>query len=556
MESHPLRFLRSLGRSREIATVLLNYGFADLVDRLGLARYLQWGGRLFFWRKRKEPVLRRTTAERIRLSLESLGPTFIKFGQVLSTRPDLVPADVVAELCNLQEQVPPFPSDAAVAILEQELKAPVSELFAEFDRTPLAAGSLAQVHRARHHDGTPLAIKIRRPNVIRDVERDLGLMQELAILVERHIPEAQVFDPTGLVTHFSRTIRREVSFTREARTTDEFARLFKHDATLKVPRIYADLCTDAVITMEYVEGFRVVQRDAIVAAGVSPEQVAANGARIFMKQTFELGMFHGDPHPGNLRVLADGSLCLLDFGMIGIMDDQKRELVVDMILAMTRHNEQGIVDVIMQIGRPFRPVDEPLLRADVRDFVETYYGLPLERIQVGRMLSDFIGILSNHAIRCPGDLMLLLRALVTLEGVGRQLDPEFNLAKHLAPYLEDVVRRRYDPERLMKKALEKARQFARMAHDLPLHLGAVADKLARDDLRIQLEHRGLDRLINELDRSGNRVVIAMVVSSLVVASALILRTAPDHLGISLPVYILSSLLGAWLIWGVFTSGRL
>lgn len=556
MESHPLRFLRSLGRSREIATVLLNYGFADIVDRLGLARYLQWGGRLFFWRKRKEPLHRRTTAERIRLSLESLGPSFVKFGQVLSTRPDIVPPDVVAELCNLQEHVPPFPSEAAVAILEQELHAPVSELFAEFDPTPMAAGSLAQVHRARHHDGTPLAIKIRRPNVVRDVERDLGLMQELAILVERHVPEAQVFDPSGLVAHFGRSIRREVSFTREARSTDEFARLFRHDATLKIPRIYADLCSDAVITMEFVEGFRVSERDALDAAGIAPAAVAANGARIFMKQTFELGMFHGDPHPGNLRILPDGSLCLLDFGMIGIIDEQKRELLVDMILAMTRRNEQGIVEVVKQIGRPFRPLDEPLLRADVRDFIENYYGLPLERLHVGRMLSDFIAILSGHAIRCPGDLMLLLRALVTLEGVGRSLDPDFNLAQHLAPYLEDVIRRRYDPEKMARKALEKARLFARMAHDVPFHLNMIAEKLSRDDLRIQFEHRGLDRLINELDRSGNRVVIAMIVSSLVVASALIIRTAPQQYWLSVPVYVLSSLLGAWLIWGVFRSGRL
>jgi ubiquinone biosynthesis protein len=556
MDSHPLRFLRSLGRSREIATVLLNYGFADLVDRLGLVRYLQWGGRLIFWRKRKDPPHRRTTAERIRLSLESLGPSFVKFGQVLSTRPDIVPPDLLAELCHLQESCPPFPSSVAVEILERELNAPVSELFAEFDPEPLAAGSLAQVHRARHHDGTPLAIKIRRPNVVREIERDLGLMQELAILIERHIPEAQVFDPCGLVAHFSRSIRREVSFNREARTTDEFARLFRNDATLRVPRIFLDLCTDAIVTMEFIEGFRVADREPMLATGIEPASVAANGARIFMKQTFELGIFHGDPHPGNLRILKDGSICLLDFGMIGIMDEQKRELLVDMILAMTRRNEQGIVDVIKQIGRPFRPIDEPLLRVDVRDFVESYYGLPLERLQVGRMLSDFVTILSNHAIRCPGDLMLLLRALVTLEGVGRSLDPDFNLAQHLAPYLEEVVRSRYSPERILNKAKEKARLFAHMAHDLPLHLNTIAEKLSRDDLRIHLEHRGLDRLITEVDRSSNRVVIALVVSALVVASALIIRTSPQQVWLSVPVFILSSLLGAWLIWGVFRSGRL
>ena len=242
--------------------------------------------------------------------------------------------------------------------------------------------------------------------------------------------------------------------------------------------------------------------------------------------------------------------------MVGILDDEKREQLVDMIQLMTKRDEKALVAIMLQIGRPFRPVDLPLLRADVRDFVENYYGLSLERLQVGRMLSDFVAILSSHAIRCPGDLMLLLRALVTLEGVGRTLDPQFNLASHLAPYIEQVIRDRYSPDRMARDAWQKMRTFVRLANDLPLHLGAVAEKLSRDDLRIQFEHRGLDRLINELDRSGNRLVIAMIVSSLVVASALIIRTSPQQLWLSIPVYVLSSLLGAWLIWGVFRSGRL
>ncbi|MBT4865952.1 MAG: AarF/ABC1/UbiB kinase family protein, partial [Planctomycetaceae bacterium] len=274
----------------------MQHGFGDLVDRMGLRKYLQWGRRLFSRKRRvrREPIGR---GERIRLSLESLGATFIKFGQVASTRPDLVPPDVIVELEKLQESVPPFPSDKAIALLTQELGAPPTELFAEFDVEPLAAGSLGQVHRAKHHDGTHLAVKIRRPNVVRDVERDLSLMMEMAILVERHIPEAEVFDPVGLVAHFSRTIRREMNFFREGRSTDEFARLFRNDATLTVPKIFWDLTTEGVLTMEFIEAIRVSDIDALKEAGISTEQVAANGARIFMKQAFELGLFHGDPHP-------------------------------------------------------------------------------------------------------------------------------------------------------------------------------------------------------------------------------------------------------------------
>ena len=219
LDSNPLRLIRNLRRSREIVTVLMNYGFDDLVDQLGLRRYLRWGRRLMFW-KRTEPEIKLTRAKRIRLALESLGVTFIKFGQVVSTRPDLVPRDVIRELSKLQERVPSFPGEIALAIVERELELPISELFAEFDSQPLAAGSLGQVHRARHHDGTPLVVKIKRPDIDRVIEQDLSLMYELAMLIERHFPDAEVFDPTGLVNQFSRTIHRELQFAREARSTD------------------------------------------------------------------------------------------------------------------------------------------------------------------------------------------------------------------------------------------------------------------------------------------------------------------------------------------------
>lgn len=555
MESHPLRFLRNLGRSREIATVLLRQGFGDVVERLGLARYLQWGRRLIFWRKRP-PVVHATRAERIRLALESLGATFIKFGQVMSTRPDLIPADVIAELSKLQEQVPPFPYDVVSKTIEQELGAPPERLFAEFDPVPLAAGSLGQVHRARHHDGHKLAVKIRRPNVVRDVERDLSLMIELALLLERHIPEAEVFDPVGLVNHFTRTIRRELNYTREGRTMDEFARLFRNDATLSVPRVHWELTTEAVLTMDFVEGCRIDDEQALASIGIARGDLAANGARIFMKQAFQLGLFHGDPHPGNIRVLADGSLCLLDYGMIGMLDDEKREQLVELFLAITRRDVPAAVELMQTIGQPFRPCDAPLLRADVRDFVENYYGLPLERLNVGSMLTDFVRILSIHGIRCPGDLMLLVRALVTLEGVGRDLDPQFNLAQHLAPFVEEVVGERYNPRRITARLISESRTFARLAHDVPLFVGRSLEKLSKDELKMQLDHRGLDHLITELDRSSNRVVIGVVMSSLIVASALIIRSGPGALWISVPVFLMSSLLGIWLIYGVFRSGRL
>ncbi|MEX0725728.1 MAG: AarF/UbiB family protein [Planctomycetaceae bacterium] len=555
MESHPIRFLRNLGRSREIATVLLNHGFGDLVDRLNLRRYLQWGRRLFR-RKANHELPRQTRAERFRHALEDLGPTYVKFGQIISTRPDLLPPDVIEEFTKLQEQVLPFPSAVAVQILEHEFERPLQQLFGHFELEPLAAGSLAQVHRATLSDGTPVAVKIRRPNVVRDVERDLSLMMELAIMVNRHIPEAAIFDPVGLVNYFARTIRRELNFNREARTLEDFAHNFSDDASLKVPAVHWSRCSESVLTMEFIDGYRIDDSEFIETLSITPTQLAANGSHIFMKMAFEIGVFHGDPHPGNIRILPDGTICLIDYGMIGVFEQDMRENLIDLFVAVTKHNVPLAVESVLKLGQPFHEIDSLRLRTDVREFVDNYYGYPLERMNVGKMLTDFITILSQHAIRCPPDLMLLIRALITLEGVARQLDPNFNISSELAPFVRGMVRDRYNPQRIAQRVAEEVRLFAQLAHDAPLHFGKTLEKLSKDDLKIQLDHRGLEHLITELDRSSNRIVVSLVMSSLIVASALLMRAGSSSMWITLPIFLLSSLLGIWLIYGVFRSGRL
>ena len=572
MESHPFRLIRNIGRTSEIVTVLLNHGFSDLVDRIGL-RSVWYRSRQIFSRKPHEPARHVKMVERIRVALESLGPTYIKFGQVMSTRPDLVPQEMLKELKKLQERVPPFPSKEAVARLEAELGQPVSALFASFDETPLAAGSLGQVHRAIHFDGTPLAVKIRRPGAVRNVERDLALMYEIAVLIDRNIAEARIFDPVGLVNHFARSIRRELNFAREGRTMDEFRRLFRQDATLYVPTVFWELTTEAVLTMEYIDGYRIDELKPLTelipavdaqnlveemppGIRIDPALIAANGARIFMKQAFEFGVFHGDPHPGNIRIKHDGTICLLDYGMIGMLDEKTREQLIDLLVAISKQNVDAAVKLVLLIGEAYEEIDRVLLQVDMRDFIANYYGMPLERMNVGRLLSDFVGIMANHGIRCPGSLMLLIRALVTLEGIGRELDAEFNLATHLQPFVERMVRQRFQPTKIAERMIEESRKMLELAHEMPAYLNRTMKKISENDLRIQLEHRNLDHFIMEMERSSNRLVVGMVVAALIVASALILAGKVSSPWISVPMYVSSSLLAIWLVFGIFRSGRL
>jgi len=556
VQPYPLRFLKNLNRGREVATVLLNYGFGDVLARLGLTPYLKWGRRLIS-RKAREATETLTTPQRIRLALQDLGPTFVKFGQVLSTRSDVIPAEVIRELALLQEQVAPFSVDDVHRELEETFSQPVSELFASFDERPLAAGSLAQVHAATSKDGRKLVVKVRRPDVVHSVERDIALMMELAQLMENHVPEVSVFDPVGLVKQFTRTIRREMNFRREGRTMLEFAKLFREDKRLYVPVVEPEYFSESVLVMERVDGIKVDDLDAIRQCRLNPTLLAHTGANIFLKMAFELGVFHGDPHPGNMRVLTNGSICLYDYGMIGFLDDARRENLLNLFVAVARNDVHEVVRVVMNLGEPTQRVDRTLLQTDVRDFLDAYYGVPLEQVRIGPLLNDFIGILSNHGLHCPGDLMVLVRAIITLEGVGRQLDPQFNIAEVLAPCVERLIKDRYHPKKVVERAVADFRSLIGAAHDLPLHLVKTLKKISQDDLKIQLEHRGLDRLISEFDRSSNRVVVGMLISSLVVSTALVIRSSSTNsFWIATPIFLLSGLLGVWLIWGILRSGRL
>ena len=551
MDSSSVRFVWRLGRYREIAGVLFKYGFGDLVQRLHLGAPVEFGKRLV--RAKGVHVEELTTAARLRLALEELGPTFIKFGQVLSTRPDVVPPEIIDELTKLQENVAPFSSRQARELVALELGKPVEAIFAEFDDKPLAAASIAQVHRARLRDGTPVAVKLRRPSVTGQVERDLDILFHLAHLAEQHLPESDVYDPTGLVKHFARTIRREMDFVREGRTLERFRNLFENDQTFHVPAVHWEWTTPAMLTMEYVEGLRVTDRKALVDAGLDPREIAGRGVRIFLAQALTHGAFHGDPHPGNLRILPKNVVCMLDYGMVGRVSDEMKDLLADLMIGIVRHDVPAVVDLFMSIGQARAPVDRQELANDVADLIDTYYGLSLKQLPVENLVRDFLGILSQYRIRYPSSLMLLARALVTLEGVGRDLDPKFNLAEKLVPFVETLMRQRHNPRRIAGRLASDALKSVEATRRIPLRVNDLLDQIEKEQLQVPFVHRGLERLISELDRSSNRIAVGLVLASSIIASAMIIQ---DWRNLGLAGFLLSAFLGFWLVLGIFRSGRL
>jgi ubiquinone biosynthesis protein len=549
---------RQLRRLREIVTVLAKYGFPDVVARLRLQRMLALGRRLSF--RRGVPGPQATQGERLRQALEELGPTFVKFGQALSTRADVLAPDVVAELARLQDEVPPLPAGAAEATIEAELKRPLGAVYARFETAPIAAASIAQVHRATLVTGDEVAVKVRRPGISATIESDLAILAHLARLAERYSPEVALYRPLGLVAEFARAIRREQDLAREGRTIDRFARNFAADPTVRFPRVYWEQTTSAVLTMEYMAGTK-VSEVAAGAAGFDRTLVARRGGDAVLKQILRHGLFHADPHPANVFVLPGNVVCFLDLGNAGHLDRPMRIQLASLVRAAVREDAEGVTDAVLAIGRPLGTINVPELRRDLAELLDGYTGVRLRDLAIGDLLRRTLGIVSRHRLQFPPDLMLLVRAFITIEGVARQLDPSFILIEHARPMVEQVLKERLAPSALVARMGEIGHDAAEALQTLPRDLKQIVEKARDDRLQIQFVHRNLEHFVQEMDRSSNRLSFAVVIAALIVGSSLIFRagTGPVLFGypaLGLTGFVAAALLGFWLAIGIIRSGRL
>ena len=551
---------RHIQRYRQILTVLFKYGFGDLVHTLKIEQYLEIGLQMIS-RKRREKIETLSRAERVRMAMEELGPTFIKMGQILSTRPDLLPVEFIQELGKLQDHVPPFEYAQVKDIIERELGVPLGQLFKDFEETPLASASIGQVHRARLVDGDEVVVKAQRPGIRKTIEVDLEIMLHLATLMERHLKAMEIHRPTRIVEEFARTLEKELDYTIEAAHTERFAMQFIGDTTVYVPKIYREATTSRVLTMEYVSGIKASEIARLDEAGLDRREIARRGFDLIMKQVFVHGFFHADPHPGNIFILPGNVICYLDFGMMGRIGRKSRENFADLIMNIVRRDEVKVTDALVRLTISDEEPNHNALERDVAEFIDQHFYRPLKEMDLGKLLHQLLEMAARHRLTVPPDLFLMIKALSTAEGVGRVLDPDFDATERAAPFVRRIQLQRLHPKRVAEDIYDSGSDFLHLIKEIPGELREILRQARQGRVKIEFEHRGLENMLSTHDRISNRLAFAIVLASLIIGSSLIVLSGIPPKWHGIPViglagFIIAGVMGLWLLFSIIRRGSM
>jgi ubiquinone biosynthesis protein len=552
---------RELPRLREISSVLVRHGLGDLVRRAGIATLLEQAGQVLQWGEAGE-IAQLEPHQRARLAFEQLGPTFVKLGQVLSTREDLLPPTWTTELARLHSHVAPVPFDDLLPVVEQALGRSPFEAFGNLEREPYAAGSIAQVHRASVASGTPVILKIRRPGIEAKIDADLRILEHLAHLVEHEIPEVRRYRPVQVVGQLRGSLERELDLAVEARNTERFARNFADDLDIVVPRVYWEWTSSVMNVQEHIEGIRGDDLAAIDNAGLDRKALAARGADAVLKMILVDGFFHADPHPGNVMYLPGNRIALIDFGMVGRLSPVRRRQIVALLEGLARHDEGAMLEVLLDWRRD-DIVDEARLAADLGEFAFDYADVQLKDLKIGVLLRRVSAILREHSIVLPVDLALLFKALLSLEGLGRQYDPEFRLIERVKPFLDRAMLERYQPAETARRAQETLSDFYGLVTSMPRDLARLIKDARHGRMRVDLDLRRLDSFGLRLHSAINRATIGIMTASLVVGSSIVMTVAegPTLFGVPLLTffglfgYLIAFVNSLWIILSIWRSSR-
>ncbi len=557
------RTVKTFARLRVIAQVLSKHGFGHFVDRLQLGRFMPSAPWLHKGKEEEHEVdpLEAIGTRLVRVC-EELGPTFVKLGQIASTRPDILPPQILTALEKLQDEVAPFPAQQAKRIFLEDTDVSVEKAFRQFTDQPFASGSIAQVHRATTTDGQEVVVKIKRPGIDSIVQLDVYVLKWMADRAEALFPELRPYHPKTIIDEFSDTVRRELDFVNEASTTTRFYEVFKDDPHIHTPQVRWDLTATNVLTMEYMDGVRL--RDALDGKhAIDKKALARNLAECFLHQYFELGLFHADPHPGNLLIRPPDGIVLFDFGMVGQIDDELVGRLVIGIVATVNKEIDVLIDVLADLGALGRETNRQVLARDLRLWLEKYYGLPLKRLELGTIFRELIDTVRRNHVVLPRDFVAIFKSLATAWGVVLQLDPELLLLELLQPKLSKLLRERLSPKRMLRLAGLSTWHFASILRDAPRILRDTLRGIGRGQFQINIKHENLDYLASELDRSSNRLAFSVLVASTIIGSTMLLSMQDEFKVFGVPIrylgfvgYAITFIMAAWLLISILRSGKM
>ncbi|MGZ4970495.1 MAG: ABC1 kinase family protein [Methylobacter sp.] len=552
-----LNAVRDMGRVQDIASVLIRYGFGSFVRSLGMARVLERAGRVLHW-QHVEDYVKLDTPQRIRHVLEELGPTFIKLGQILATRVDLFSPQYIAEFEKLQDQVPPMSLEELLPQLEEDLGGSLDDIFSEFETEPLAAASIAQVHKAVLKDGTPVILKIRRPGLRKLIEADLRLLNRIVDFAESESPEIRRFRPKDVLRQFNQSLRRELDLAAECRNAERVAVNLADDPNIKIPNVYWQWTGERLNVQEYIQGIQGGDLEAVEQAGLDRKLLAERGTGAVMKMIMEDGFFHADPHAGNVFYLEDNKLAFIDFGMIGRLTEDRREQVVSLLYGMTNHLPMKVAEILEDWSDNVH-TDEQVLIIDIEAFVDQYSSLALKDLSLTAMMTDLMAILRDHKLILPADLALLIKAYITMDGLGRHLNPEFNTLVFAAPYLQKIMAERYQPEAMARRGWRNLIGVADLLSSLPRDLRKLLRASRKGAFQVDINVRRLGQYVNYIDIAISRLTMGIVTAALIIGSSIIMTVEGGPKLFGLPAfgflgYSFATIGGIWLLFSIWKSG--
>ena len=551
-----------INRYREIAKQMSKSGFGYIIEEIGLDKVISLPRRLLL-RQGNEEVLEKTYAERIRLFIESMGTTFIKLGQIASTRGDLLPPELIKELEKLQSHVAPFPAEVARSTIEESLGASIDEIFMIFDDEPVGSASIGQVHRAILHSGEDVAVKVQRPNIEGTVRTDLEILRHLANLLEANLEWAKNYQVTDMIDEFSFALLNELDYTIEARNVERIGKTHANDPNVKIPNIFWDYTTKNVMVMDFIKGIPVNHFDTLDELNIDRSKLAETLAKAIFKQIFEDGYFHGDPHPGNVSVLEDGTLVFLDFGMIGRLTSDLKTNFGSLLISLMKKDASGVVKAIVKMGVVPADVSMKQLNREAEIMRDKYYDVPLSKLNFSDAVNDLFSISNKYKIRLPQDFTILAKTLLTLEGVVSKLDPDFSIMDVAEPFGKSLLFDRYNPKNVIENQIDDAQQIASELRDVTANVHQFSKGLKNSNLPIEIDLKGrtqfskhLDRVINRLSFSIVLLAFSIIMVGLIVGSALL---GEGSIIFRIPIIEIAAIFAAgmfiWLMWSIVKSGR-